>query len=212
MRPRFCIECKNFEDRMEMEEVVVCAKGHSPGIACPDFQDRFEGARSTASRTRLCIECKNFEDRTDIEGVVVCAKGHTPGVSCPDFQDRTTDAFYSYIYWAYLYSTNRTDEGKAYWETRLSRRLSPQELAYAVLVEYFDQALDYADFIRCWKVARKIYGQKIPAISRVLDAALERYDLFGERTDLKRAFSDLLYGERSLKDVIDGISKGLYKR
>jgi hypothetical protein len=74
-------------------------------------------------RSRFCIECKNFEDRTDIEGVVVCAKGHTPGISCPDFQDRTTDAFYSYIYWAYLYSTNRTDEGKAYWETRLSRRL-----------------------------------------------------------------------------------------
>jgi hypothetical protein len=212
MGSRFCVECKNFEDRMEIDEVVLCARGHRPGVACPEFQDKFEGAKATASKTRFCIECKNFEDRTDIDGIVVCARGHYPGVSCPEFQDRTVDIFYSYIYWSYLYSTGKADEGKAYWEAKLSRRLSPQELAYAVLIEYFSLGLDYTDFIRCWNVARKIYARKIPVVPEILDAALERYNSFGERTDLKRAFSDMLYERKSLEDVISGISKGYYKR
>jgi hypothetical protein len=196
---------------METDGVVLCARGHRPGVACQEFRDRLEGAKATASRTRFCIECKNFEDRTDIDGNVVCAAGHYPAVSCPEFQDRMVDAFYSYIYWSYLYGTGKVDEGKAYWETRLSRRLSPQELAYAVLIEYFSLGLDYAEFIRCWDVARRIYGQKMPVVPEVLDAALERYRRFGERTDLKKAFSDMLYGRKSPEDVISGISKGFYK-
>jgi len=208
---RFCVECKNFEDRVEIDGVVLCARGHHPGVACREFQDRFEGAKATASKTRFCIECKNFEDRTDIDGVVVCARGHYPGVSCPEFQDRAVDILYSYIYWSYLYSTGRTDEGKAYWEERLSRKLSPQELAYAILMEYFSLGLDYSHFIRCWNVARRIYGQKIPDIQEILDAALERYNLFGEKTDLKKAFSDLLYVGKSPMDVAAEVSRGFYK-
>ncbi|MBS7646935.1 hypothetical protein KEJ24_03770 [Candidatus Bathyarchaeota archaeon] len=211
MVSRFCVECKNFEDRMEIDGVVLCARGHRPGVACQEFQDLFEGAKAIASKTRFCIECKNFEDRTDIDGVVVCARGHYPGVSCPDFQDRTVDIFYSYIYWSYLYSTGKVDEGKAYWEAKLSRKLSPQELAYAVLMEYFSLGLDHSDFIRCWNVARKVYGQKMPEIQKILDAALERYKLFGERTDLKRVFSDMLYAGKSPGDVVVGISRGFYK-
>jgi hypothetical protein len=208
---RFCVECKNFEDRMEVDEAVLCARGHRPGVACSEFQDKFEGAKATASKTRFCIECKNFEDRTDIDGIVVCARGHYPGVSCSEFQDRTVDIFYSYVYWSYLYSTGKVGEGKAYLEAKFSRRLSPQELAYALLIEYFSLGLDYSDFIRCWNVARKIYGQKIPVIPEILDAALERHNLFSERTDLERAFSDLLYGRKTPEDVISGISKGFYK-
>ncbi|MEM2111957.1 MAG: hypothetical protein QXX08_08805 [Candidatus Bathyarchaeia archaeon] len=196
---------------MEIDGVVLCARGHRPGVACQEFQDRFEGARIVASKTRFCIECKNFEDRTDIDGVVVCARGHYPGVSCPEFQDRTVDIFYSYIYWSYLYSTGKIDEGKAYWETKLSRRLSPQELAYTVLMEYFSLGLDHSDFIRCWSVARNVYGQKMQEIREILDAALERHNLFNERTDLKRVFSDLLYAGKSQRDVVVGIYRGFYK-
>jgi hypothetical protein len=211
MGSRFCVECKNFEDRMEIEGVALCAKGHRPGLACQEFQDKFEGVRATASKTRFCVECKNFEDRTDIDGVVVCAMGHYPGVSCPEFQNRVVDIFYSYIYWSYLYITGKVNEGKAYWEAKLSRKLSPQEMVYAILLDYFSLGLDYKDFIRCWKVARKIYGQKIGDASEILDAALQRYDTLGERDDLKRVFSDLVYGRKTVSDVISGISKGFYK-
>ena len=40
MRTRFCLECENFDDRKEIERVVVCAKGHKSGTSCPDFKDR----------------------------------------------------------------------------------------------------------------------------------------------------------------------------
>ncbi|MEM1673454.1 MAG: hypothetical protein QXN24_01310 [Candidatus Bathyarchaeia archaeon] len=63
---------------------------------------------------RFCLECKNFEDRMEIDGSVVCAKNHKPGVSCPDFQDRVIDIFHNYIYWSYLYSSGRTEEGKEF--------------------------------------------------------------------------------------------------
>lgn len=208
---RFCVECKNFEDRMEIDGVTLCAKGHRPGVACQEFQDKFEGVRTTASKTRFCVECKNFEDRTDIDGVVVCARGHYPGVSCPEFQDRVVDIFYSYIYWCCLHRSGKVDEGKAYWEAKLSRKLSPQEMVYAILIDYFSLGLDYTDFIRCWRVASKIYRQKMADVSEILDAALQRYDSFGERTDLKRAFSDILYRRKTVNDVISEISKGFYK-
>jgi len=85
---RFCLECKNFEDRMEIDGSVVCAKNHRPGVSCPDFQNNFR------------------------------AKNHRPGVSCPDFQDRVIDIFYNYIYWSYLYSSGRTEEGKEFYERK----------------------------------------------------------------------------------------------
>ena len=97
MRTRFCVECKNFEDRKEIDDIVMCARGHRPGVSCLEFQDKFEGLKNTASKTRFCLECKNFEE---IDGIVFCARGHRPGVSCLEFQDRVEDSFYSYIYWA----------------------------------------------------------------------------------------------------------------
>jgi hypothetical protein len=208
---RFCLECKNFEDRMEIDGNVVCARGHNPGISCQDFKDKFEGVRTTASKTRFCFECKNFEDRTEIDGNVVCARGHSPGISCPDFQDRVTDIFYNYLYWSYLYFTGKTSEGRRYFEEKFSRKLSNEELAYAVLAEYFNLRLDYMDFYRCWGLARKIYGQRMPRIAKILDAAVERFNLHGERTNLRRALSDMLHFKKSSEEIVREISVGLYK-
>jgi len=208
---RFCLECKNFEDRMEIDGSVVCAKNHRPGVSCPDFQDKFEGLRNTASRTRFCFECKNFEDRTDIDGNVVCAKNHRPGVSCPDFQDRVIDIFHNYIYWSYLYSSGRTEEGKEFFERKFSKKLSAQDLAYIILAEYFDLRLDYLDFIRCWGIAKKIYEEKMPGIASILNAALERFNLHEERTDLRKAFLDIVLSGKTPEEVTKGILAGLYK-
>jgi len=208
---RFCLECKNFEDRVEIDGVALCAKGHNPRISCPEFQDRFEGMRVTISRTHFCLECKNFEDRVEIDGVALCAKGHNPRISCPEFQDRVTDIFYAYIYRAYLYSIGETDEGKKYFEERFSRKLSPQELAYILLAEYFNLNLDYLDFCRCWGIVSRIYRQKIPSISEILDAALERFNKHGERTDLKKAFLDIIYSVKTPREVAEAISSGLYR-
>ena len=205
MTLRFCIECKNFE---EIDGVALCAKGHHPRISCPEFQDRFEELRATASRTHFCIECKNFEE---IDGVALCAKGHYPRVSCPEFHDRVTDIFYAYIYQAHLYSIGKTDEVKEYFERYFSRRLSPQEVAYILLAEYFNLNLDYLDFCRCWSVARRIYRQKIPFISEILDAALERFNKYGERTDLRKAFLDIIHSGKMPKEVAEAISSGLYR-
>ena len=92
LKTRVCLECKNFEDRGEIDNSVVCAKGHTPKIACPEFQDKFEGSRGVTAKTRFCYECENFEDRGEIDETVLCAKGHEPGVSCPDFEDRRVNS------------------------------------------------------------------------------------------------------------------------
>ena len=207
---RFCLECKNFEDRKEIDEVVVCARGHRPGVNCLDFQDKFEGVRGTASKTRFCLECKNFEDRKEIDGTVVCARGHRPGVNCLDFQDRIVDSFYSYIYWAYLYNTGNTDEGKSYFENRFSRKLSEEELAYACLLDYFELGLEDSHFYQCWKTTRRIYEEKLPTISKIFDTALLKFDLHNEKTDLTEVFLDLLSSKKTSDGIIKEISEGLY--
>jgi len=211
LETRFCLDCKNFEDRKEIEGVVICAKGHSPGVNCPEFQDRFEGLRRTASKTRFCLECINFEDRMEIDGTVLCAKGHRPGVNCPEFQDRLVDSFYSYIYWASLYSSGETDEGRDYFEKHFSRKLSRQELAYACLLDYFELGLEDSYFYRSWKTIRRIYERKLPAISKIFDIALERFDLHDEKTDFTRVFLDLLSSEKTSEEAIEEASEGLYK-
>jgi len=40
---RFCLDCTNFED---VNETPVCAENHIPGVACEEFTDRYEKARS----------------------------------------------------------------------------------------------------------------------------------------------------------------------
>jgi len=208
MRMRFCLECENLDDRKEIEGAAVCAKGHRPGISCPDFKDKF--GKNTVSKTRFCFECENFEDRKEIEGVVVCAKGHRPRTGCPDFRDRVTDIFYSYIYWASLYKAERLSEGASYYEEKFSRNLSPQELAYACLAEYFSLGLDYDDFHDCWKNAREIYENRLPTISRILNEASSRFEHHGERTNLRKVFLDLLSSGKTPEEIFRKISEGHY--
>jgi len=204
LKTRFCLECKNFEDRKEIDDVIICARGHRPGVSCSDFQDKFEGLRKTASKTRFCLECNNFEE---IDGVVICARGHRPGVSCPEFQDRIVDSFYSYIYWAYLYSIGKTDEGRGYFEERFSRELSNQELAYACLLDYFELGQEHSHFYKCWKTIRRIYEEKLPAISKIFDIALRKFDLSGEKTDFERFFLDLLLSKKTSEGVIEEVAE-----
>lgn len=208
MTTRFCLECKNFEDRSEIDGSVICAKEHRPSVSCPDFQDKFEGLKKTASKTRFCLECKNFEE---IDEVVTCARGHRPGVSCPDFQDRIVDSFYLYIYWAYLYSTSKTDEGGSYFEELFSRKLSKQELAYACLLDYFKLGLGVSTFYKCWRNIRRIYKGKLRDISKIFDTSLGKFDLSGEKTDFKRVFSDLVFSQKTSEEIIKEISEGLYR-
>jgi len=209
LRTRFCVECKNFEDRKEIDDIVMCARGHRPGVSCLEFQDKFEGLKNTASKTRFCLECKNFEE---IDGIVFCARGHRPGVSCPEFQDRVEDSFYSYIYWAYLFSTGKTDEGRSCFEKRFSKKLSNEELAYACLIDYFELGLGDSNFHKCWKTVRSIYEEKLPAISKIFDTTLQRFDLHGEKTEFKSVFLDLLCSKKTSEEAIKDISEGLYKR
>lgn len=208
MRTRFCLECKNFEDRSEIDRVVLCVKGHNPGTSCPDFQSKFEKLDEKASKTRFCLECNNFEE---INGVVVCARGHRPGICCPEFQDRVVDGFYSYIYWADLYSAGKAKEGIEYFEKRFSRKLSQQELAYACLLDYFESIQDYSCFVKCWKNIRHIYEQKLPFIAKIFDIASQKFESQNEVTNLEKLFSDLILSKKTSDDVIKEVSKGLYK-
>jgi len=212
LKTRFCLECKNFEDRNEIDGVVLCARGHEPEIACPDFQDRYEELRKTASKTRFCYECKNFEDRIEIDGNVVCDREHEPGISCPDFQDRRVDVFYSYIYWAYLYSTGKTIEGKDYYEKRFSRKLSNQELAYACLLDYFELGLEDSHLYRCWETVRKTYEEKLPIISKIFAVTLQGFNLYGGRVDLEKVFLDLLSSKKGSEEIGKEILEGHYSR
>lgn len=211
LKTRFCLECKNFEDRSEIDGNVVCAKNHRPGVSCDDFRDKFINIRAARSKTRFCLECENFEDRGEIDGAVLCAKLHCPGVRCEDFDDRLSDIFYSYLYWAYLYNIGGTDLGVEHLENRFSRKLSNQELAYACLLEYFELGLEASHFHKCWKTIGRIYEERLPAISKIFDTSLQRFDLYGERTNFRRVFLDSLLSKKTSEEVIKEVSQGLYK-
>lgn len=201
------MECKNFEDRNEIDGVVLCVKGHNPGTSCPEFQSKFERLEETVSKTRFCLECNNFEE---IDGVATCARGHSPGVSCPEFQDRFVDSFYSYIYWANLYYAGKIEEGGNHYERRFSKKLSQQELAYACLLEYFESNQDYSHFVKCWKTIRHIYGQRLPDIAKIFDIASQKFDAHGEKINFRKLFSDLILSQKPSDKIIKEVSEGLY--
>lgn len=100
-------------------------------------------------------------------------------------------------------------ERASYYEERFSRKLSPQELSYACLAEYFNSGLDYDDFYRCWKTARKIYKNRLPIISRILNEASRRFEQYGERTNLRGVFLDLLSPGKTPEEIIGKISEGI---
>jgi len=47
------------------------------------------------------------------------ALGNITQVVVQSFKIEQWIFFYSYIYWSYLYSAGKVDEGKAYWEAKL---------------------------------------------------------------------------------------------
>ena len=85
---RFCWNCYNFEDRRDIDGVVLCAKGHTPGTTCKDFVEREERLMEIRLNGRFCWNCCNFEDRREIDGALLCAKGHYPEGNCEDFVGR----------------------------------------------------------------------------------------------------------------------------
>lgn len=85
MSIRFCRDCANFEERRDINGVVLCMKNHNLKIWCEDFKPRDSGVNKRRLYLMSCPECVNFED---IDRNPICARGHKPGVACEDFIDR----------------------------------------------------------------------------------------------------------------------------
>jgi len=51
----------------------------------------------------------------------------------------------------------------------------------------------------------------MPDIACILNAALERFNLHEERTDLRKAFLDIVLYGKTPEEVTKGILAGLYK-
>jgi hypothetical protein len=88
MDHRFCWNCYNFEDRRDIDGVVLCTKGHTPGTTCEDFVEREEELTEIRLNGRFCWTCCNFEDRRETDGALLCVKGHHPEGNCEDFADK----------------------------------------------------------------------------------------------------------------------------
>ncbi|MGQ9459879.1 MAG: hypothetical protein ACUVRA_01420 [Candidatus Bathyarchaeaceae archaeon] len=87
MNHRFCWNCYNFEDRRDIDGVVLCTKGHTPGTTCEDFAER-EEVMGLRLNGHFCWSCCNFEDRRNVDGVILCARGHHPEGNCDEFVDK----------------------------------------------------------------------------------------------------------------------------
>jgi len=62
MNHRFCWNCYNFEDRRDIDGVVLCAKGHTPGTTCEEFAEREDKLIEIRLNGHFCWNCCNFED------------------------------------------------------------------------------------------------------------------------------------------------------
>lgn len=83
-----CRDCRNFEDRRDIDGVVLCAKNIGPYVCCDEFEPRDETLSENGLYNRFCLECANFED---VDGTPICAKNHRPGIACDMFIDRFED-------------------------------------------------------------------------------------------------------------------------
>ncbi|MEM2961183.1 MAG: hypothetical protein QXU67_06220 [Candidatus Bathyarchaeia archaeon] len=81
----FCRNCTNFEERRDIDGVVLCMKNHNPKVCCENFEPRESEVNNRRLYLISCPECVNYED---IDGNPICAKGHKRGVACEDFSDR----------------------------------------------------------------------------------------------------------------------------
>jgi hypothetical protein len=108
-RERFCWECNNFEDRANIDENVLCVRGHSPRISCNDFVPKFKNPPKLGPHTKFCSECQNFEDRGHIDETVLCVNNHRPGSTCEDFAEKCRYACAQAVqcYYGWCSSCNR---------------------------------------------------------------------------------------------------------
>lgn len=88
MNHRFCWNCYNFEDRRDIDGVVLCTKGHSPGTICEEFVERDDCSMGIRLNGHFCWNCSSFEDRKGIDGAILCARGHYPEGNCDEFLDK----------------------------------------------------------------------------------------------------------------------------
>jgi len=93
LNEKFCWNCYNFEDRGDIDQVALCAKGHTPRTDCNDFIVVDEmlkevNIRGIKLNGRFCWNCYNFENRTEMDGTLLCTRGHRPEGGCDDFVDR----------------------------------------------------------------------------------------------------------------------------
>jgi hypothetical protein len=56
---RFCVECANFE---EVNGIPICAKHHSPGVACDGFKSRLEESKNTQQNNLIKTAILEYAD------------------------------------------------------------------------------------------------------------------------------------------------------
>jgi len=80
---RYCRDCANFEDRRDIDGVVLCKRNHAAQVCCEEFTNY------SLNKDRLynmfCTECENFQE---INGTPICANNNIAGVACEDFIDK----------------------------------------------------------------------------------------------------------------------------
>jgi hypothetical protein len=56
---RSCRDCANFED---VNDIPVCAKHHSPGVACDGFKSRLEESKKTQQNNLMKTAILEYTD------------------------------------------------------------------------------------------------------------------------------------------------------
>jgi len=85
MRAKSCRDCSNFEERRDVDGVVLCAQLYGPFTCCEEFELKDKKLSVNKMYNRFCIACINFEE---IGGVPVCARGHFPEATCESYVSR----------------------------------------------------------------------------------------------------------------------------
>jgi hypothetical protein len=80
-----CRDCKNFEDRRDIDGYALCANNIGPYICCNEFKPIKDTLNENRLYNQFCLECANFED---VNSTPICAKNHTPRIECDMYKDR----------------------------------------------------------------------------------------------------------------------------
>jgi hypothetical protein len=83
-----CGNCRHFEDRYEIEGVVLCHVGRLIEPYCENFSSKKDRSRLLDGEPSIgfCWNCRYFEDRRDRDGSVMCALGRNREVYCEAFE------------------------------------------------------------------------------------------------------------------------------